>query len=171
MVKQALGQDWLNVRQQALRARALAVWSKNPRIEILGKPDAQALPIFSFRIRDGQGGLVHHQFFTRLLSDVHGVQARGGCACAGSYAHRLLGLDEAASDATLAAIARGEETDKPGWVRLNLSALMTDDKADAVIAAVDSLAGVAPEYAACYHADTATARFTPLDDAKEKLAS
>lgn len=171
MVKQALGQDWLNARQQALRARALAVWSKNPRIEILGKPDAQALPIFSFRIRDGQGGLVHHQFFTRLLSDVHGVQARGGCACAGSYAHRLLGLDEAASDATLAAIARGEETDKPGWVRLNLSALMTDDKADAVIAAVDSLAGVAPEYAACYHADTATARFTPLDDAKEKLAS
>lgn len=171
MVKDALGQEWLDARQAELRARALARWSQNPRIEILGQPDATALPIFSFRVRDGKGGYVHHQFFTRLLSDLHGVQARGGCACAGPYAHRLLGLDQARSKAMQEAIERGEELEKPGWVRLNLSALLSDDKADAIISAVDKLALDAPDYAGQYRADPRTARFTPENSVKETLAS
>jgi selenocysteine lyase/cysteine desulfurase len=171
MVKEALGQEWLDQRQAELRARALKVWSKNPRIELLGLKGADALPIFSFRIRDEAGNLVHHQFFTRLLSDVYGVQARGGCACAGPYAHRLLGLDRAKSDEMFAAIARGEELEKPGWVRLNLSALLSDEKADAIIAAVDKLALDAPSYQVHYNADSQTARFTPIISAEEMLAS
>ncbi|SMC47116.1 aminotransferase class V-fold PLP-dependent enzyme [Primorskyibacter flagellatus] len=171
MVKEALGQDWLDKRQAELRARALARWSQNPRLEILGQPDATALPIFSFRVRDGAGGYVHHQLFTRLLSDLYGVQARGGCACAGPYAHRLLGLDQARSDTMQAAIARGEELEKPGWVRLNLSALLSDDKVDAIISAVDKLALDAPDYADQYRADPRTARFTPDSSVKETLAS
>ncbi|ETX27730.1 aminotransferase class V-fold PLP-dependent enzyme [Roseivivax isoporae] len=171
MVKDALGHDWLAARQAVLRERARAVWSRNDRIELLGNRAAEALPIFSFRVRDGRGGLIHHQFFTRLLSDVHGIQARGGCACAGSYAHRLLGLDRAASDATFAALARGEETEKPGWVRLNLSALMTDDKADLIVQAVDNLAREAAQYTADYRVDPSTARFTPRDALRKSLAS
>lgn len=171
MVKEALGQDWLDRRQAELRARALKVWQANDRIELLGKPDAPALPIFSFRIRQDTGGLVHHQFFTRLLSDVTGVQARGGCACAGPYGHRLLGLGKAESDATIAALERGEETAKPGWVRLNLSALMTDEKAETVIAAVDNLARIAPNYARQYRVDTETARFSVQDQPENTLAS
>ncbi|MBU2961538.1 aminotransferase class V-fold PLP-dependent enzyme [Citreicella sp. C3M06] len=169
MVKQALGQDWLDTRQAALRAKAEAVWTGNPHLELLGQPGAQALPIFSFRVRDGQGGLVHHQFFTRLLSDVYGIQARGGCACAGSYAHRLLGLGKAESEETFARLERGEETAKPGWVRLNLSALMSDAKVEIIIAAVDKLAREANSYEASYTADRATARFAPVP--AESLAS
>ena len=171
LVKEALGAEWLATRQKALRVRAEAVWRRNPNLELLGHPGPDALPIFSFRVRDGQGGLVHHQFFTRLLSDLHGVQARGGCACAGPYAHRLLGLDEAHSESAFAAIAAGEETAKPGWVRLNLSALMSDDKADFVIAAVDSLAREATDYRPLYLADRATARFAPKSPSQESLAS
>lgn len=170
LAKDAIGQQRLDARLAELRARALAVWSRNPAIEVLGNPQAPALPIFSFRIRDGHGGYVHHQFFTRLLSDLHGIQSRGGCACAGSYAHRLLGLDRAASDATFAALARGEETDKPGWVRLNLSALMTDAKADFVISQVDALAHHAAEYLSDYYVDMTTARFTPRANVPEMIA-
>ena len=65
------------------------------------KLTAQRLPIFSFRVRNGRGGFVHQQLATRMLSDLHGVQARGGCACAGPYVHRLLGLDRAVVDAAL----------------------------------------------------------------------
>ena len=122
-------------------------------------------------MRDGADGFVHHQFFTRLLSDVHGVQARGGCACAGPYAHRLLGLGRARSDATLAAIARGDEAAKPGWVRLNLSALMSDAKADRVIEAVDMLARTASDYAEDYRMDPRTARFVARGQEKEHMAS
>ncbi|MCL3883353.1 aminotransferase class V-fold PLP-dependent enzyme [Marivita sp. GX14005] len=171
LVKEALGQDWLTVRQAQLRERALKVWRANDRIVLLGQPEAEALPIFSFQVRDGQGGLVHHQFFTRLLSDLAGVQARGGCACAGPYGHRLLGLDRAASDATIAALERGEETAKPGWVRLNFSALMSDAKADAIIESVDRLARTAPDHADCYQVDKHTARFSALDRLNEPLAS
>ncbi|WP_435310811.1 aminotransferase class V-fold PLP-dependent enzyme [Primorskyibacter sedentarius] len=171
MVKDALGQAWMDARQEDLRARALKVWSENPRIELLGQQGAKALPIFSFRVRDGAGGYVHHQFFTRLLSDVYGVQARGGCACAGPYAHRLLGLDEARSASMRRAIENGEELEKPGWVRLNLSALLTDEKADAIISAVDKLALAASDYVHHYRADPATARFTPIAPVEEDLAS
>ena len=171
LVKEALGQDWLDTRQAALRRRAWHVWQANDRIELLGVPDDSALPIFSFRVRDGRGGLLHHQFFTRLLSDLAGVQARGGCACAGPYGHRLLGYGKAESDAAIAALERGEETAKPGWVRLNLSALMSDEKADFIIQAVDNLARVAPDYIDKYSVDTSTARFEAHDLAADTLAS
>jgi selenocysteine lyase/cysteine desulfurase len=170
LVKEAMGQSWLDARHAALRARALSAWSRNPRLELLGNLAASALPIFSFRVRDGWGGLVHHQLFTRLLSDVHGVQARGGCACAGPYAHRLLGLDLAQSQSALAAIENGDEAARPGWVRLNLSALMTDEKVQTIIHAVDDLARVAPDYRNRYRADPKTARFAPLAPFEEVLS-
>lgn len=162
MVKDALGCEWLGPRQDVLARRARAAWADHPRIDLLGTaPVTARLPILSFRVRDAAEGFVHHQLFTRMLSDRYGIQARGGCACAGSYAHRLLGLDGAASDALHAAIAAGDELAKPGWVRLNLSALMQDDKVQFILDSVAELAWQADTVAADYTADPATARFTP----------
>ncbi|WP_048648224.1 aminotransferase class V-fold PLP-dependent enzyme [Nitratireductor soli] len=159
LVKEALGQDFIDRRNDALRDRALAVWSRNPRLELLGNPRAPRLPIFSFRIRGEDGAAMHHQLFTRMLSDLHGIQARGGCACAGPYAHLLLGIDEPHSAALLENIRAGREMEKPGWVRLNLSYLMTDEKADMIIGTVDRLAQDATQHASAYDFDPATARF------------
>lgn len=75
-----------------------------------------------------------------MLSARYGVQARGGCACAGPYAHRLLNINGEESELIRADILAGDERLKPGWTRLNLSVLMDDDKADYVIDAVDALA-------------------------------
>lgn len=162
LVKAAIGQARMDARHAALRARALAVWQNNPNIVLMGNTEAEALPIFAFRVRDpARGGYLHHQLFTRLLSDVYGIQARGGCACAGPYAHRLLGIAAAESAAIRAAILRGEEMEKPGWTRLNLSVLMDDAKADRVIAAVDSLARNPYPMADAYCCEAATARFRP----------
>ncbi|EKF17646.1 class V aminotransferase [Nitratireductor pacificus pht-3B] len=159
LVKEALGQDFIDRRNAALRDRALAVWSRNPNLQLLGNPRAPRLPIFSFRVRSADGTAVHHQLFTRMLSDLHGIQARGGCACAGPYAHRLLDIDEPHSAALLESIRAGREMEKPGWVRLNLSYLMTDDKADMIIETVDALARDAAQHAGSYDFDPATARF------------
>ncbi|MDN5785678.1 aminotransferase class V-fold PLP-dependent enzyme [Pseudorhodobacter sp.] len=162
LVKAAIGRARMNARHAELRARALAAWRANPNIVLMGNQNAEALPIFSFRVRDtAKGGFLHHQLFTRLLSDAYGIQARGGCACAGPYAHRLLGIGEVQSEAIRAAILRGEEMEKPGWTRLNLSALMDDAKADRVIAAVDALARNPYPMADAYCCDTTTARFQP----------
>jgi selenocysteine lyase/cysteine desulfurase len=164
LVKEAIGQYFMDARHEALRERALRIWRKNPNIEILGNDRAErCLPIFSMRIRDSvRGGHLHQQLFTRLLSDCHGVQARGGCACAGPYAHRLLGIELRESDAMRAAIMSGQELEKPGWTRLNFSALMSDEKADIVIGAVDALALNPYPMADAYQCDASTARFRPI---------
>ena len=161
LVKEAIGQAFMDTRHEWLRQRALRVWSANPNIEILGNPNAtHRLPIFSFRVRDPRsGGMIHQQLFTRLLSDCHGIQARGGCACAGPYAHRLLGIDETHSNAIRSAILSGEEMQKPGWTRLNLSALADDAKADFIIGSVDALAENPYPMLSTYTCNEATARF------------
>ena len=110
-------------------------------------------------MRDTSGQPVHQQLFTRMLSDIYGIQARGGCACAGPYAHRLLGIDKAASEALHAALSAGEEMKKPGWVRLNFSNMMTEDTVQFIIDSVNDLSRRTQEYAPFYSADPATARF------------
>ncbi|BBU55322.1 hypothetical protein KU6B_15870 [Mameliella alba] len=75
------------------------------------------------------------------------------------------------SDATIEALERGEETAKPGWVRLNLSALMSDTKVNSIIEAVDNLARTAPDYVKDYRVDTGTARFNAVTASKDPLAS
>ncbi|MCX5517373.1 aminotransferase class V-fold PLP-dependent enzyme [Kaistia defluvii] len=164
LVKDAVGQAFIDRRHAELNDRALAVWSQNPRLKLLGVDRGERLPIFSMRVLNGEGGFVHHQLFTRMLSDCFGIQARGGCACAGPYAHRLLGIDEDASNAIRASIGAGQEIEKPGWVRLNLSFLMDDAKADFLIRSLDQLARD-PSAASAYQVDVATAKFRPADKA------
>jgi selenocysteine lyase/cysteine desulfurase len=118
------------------------------------------MPIFSFKVTDAGGFAVHQQLVTRMLSDLHGVQARGGCACAGPYAHRLLGIDHSASEAFRAAILSGQELEKPGWTRLGFSVLMSDLKADRIIRAVDAIANLSCSERPPYKVDESTARFS-----------
>ncbi|MDX5360690.1 MAG: aminotransferase class V-fold PLP-dependent enzyme, partial [Alphaproteobacteria bacterium] len=166
LVKEAIGTEAIGARDAALRARAYAAWREVPGLDLLGPGEsAEALPIFAFRVRGADGAPVHHQLVTRMLSDVHGIQARGGCACAGPYAHRLLGIDREASDALFERLSAGHELEKPGWVRLNLSYLHTDAQVDRILAGVADIARTASQWAARYDADPATARFHALTPA------
>lgn len=140
LVKETLGDDWIAARNAALRARGLAALQGRPGLQVLGNPEAPALPIFALRITAPDGRPVPHQTFTRMLSDLRGIQARGGCACAGPYGHRLLAIDSPASDQMVAEIRAGHEVEKPGWVRMNLSYLLSDAKADAILDGFVSLA-------------------------------
>jgi len=160
IVKDAIGQDYSDTRLEALRQRAQAAWSDLNGLTLLGNPKARRLPIFSFTVTDPSGQPIHQQLVTRMLSDHHGVQARGGCACAGPYAHRLLGIDKAHSERLRADILAGHEVEKPGWTRLGFSVLMTDAKADRIIAAVCDVVRSSCADRAAYRLDAATARFS-----------
>ena len=50
------------------------------------------------------------------------------------------------SASILDALRAGAEVDKPGWVWLNLSPLLSDAKAERIIGAVDELARTAETY-------------------------
>ena len=140
LVKSALGEARIARRNRALLAAGEAAWRGHPRIEILSPPRAGRLPVFSLRIRDGRGGYLPHGEATRLLSDAHGIQARGGCACAGPYVHRLLGIDAVRSETLRRAILAGDDAAKPGFVRLNLGLLLGAEKLRHILDGVIDLA-------------------------------
>ncbi|HHS82622.1 MAG TPA: aminotransferase class V-fold PLP-dependent enzyme, partial [Devosia sp.] len=159
LVKEAIGQEWITRRERELVVRAQEVWGKNPAIRLFGR-NVSRLPIFSFAVRDGKGGYIHHQLFTRMLSDLTGIQARGGCVCAGPYGHRLLDVTRQQSEAIRDAIRHGHEIEKPGWVRLNLGYLMDDATVSTIIEKVNWLATNASEYAGLYRGHDNDASFT-----------
>ena len=161
LVKEAVGEAEIAAKEAQFAKMARAGWADNPQLTLLGHAQAHRLPIFSFTVRGSSGAPVHQQLFTRMLSDHYGIQARGGCACAGPYAHRLLGIEQAESEALFAALQSGQELQKPGWVRLNFSYLMTADTVQYIIDSVNELTLRAEDLAQSYLADPKTARFQP----------
>jgi selenocysteine lyase/cysteine desulfurase len=138
-LKEAVGTELIQAREERFWRRALDRWGHHPRIEVLGNPEANRLSIVSFRIRHGSQYL-HHNFVVAVLNDLFGIQARGGCSCAGPYGHRLLAIDPDRSTAFEDEIGRGCDGIKPGWARVNFNYFITDEVCDYLIDAVDELA-------------------------------
>jgi selenocysteine lyase/cysteine desulfurase len=149
-LKEAIGTDLIQAREEFFWRRALESWGSDPRIGILGRTDAARLSIVSFVVRYGEGYL-HHNFVVAVLNDLFGIQARGGCSCAGPYGHRLLGIDLDHSHAFQREIHRGCEGVKPGWARLNLNYFISPATCDYLVEAVHLVADqgwkLLPDYA------------------------
>lgn len=134
-LKEAVGHELISRQERGFIQRAIRDWSAHPNLEILGNPDAWRLSIVSFVVRH-EGRFLHHNFVVALLNDLFGVQARGGCSCAGPYGHRLLGIDLETSHAFGREIMRGCEGIKPGWVRVNFNYFLRDETVDYLLKAV-----------------------------------
>ena len=138
-LKQAVGTDLIAAREQQLWRDVLHRWENSPGIEVLGSRTAARLAVISFRIRHGARYL-HHNFVVALLNDLFGIQARGGCSCAGPYGHRLLAIGPARSHAFRAEIGQGCDGGKPGWSRVNLNYFISGAMAGYIAAAVELIA-------------------------------
>jgi selenocysteine lyase/cysteine desulfurase len=138
-LKQAIGTDVIQEREEDLWGHVLAGWAGNPNIEILGNRRARRLSVVSFQVRRGPLFL-HHNYVVALLNDVFGIQARGGCSCAGPYGHRLLAIDDERSHAFQHEIGQGCDGIKPGWTRMNFNYFISDTVRDYLIDAVDLIA-------------------------------
>jgi selenocysteine lyase/cysteine desulfurase len=138
-LKQAVGTDLIAACEQWLWQHVLHRWADSPGIEVLGSHQAARLSIISFRIRHGTQYL-HHNFVVALLNDLFGIQARGGCSCAGPYGHRLLAIAPARSHALREEIGHGCDGIKPGWTRVNLNYFISGATADYIAAAVELIA-------------------------------
>jgi selenocysteine lyase/cysteine desulfurase len=138
-LKDAVGVERIRAREESFIHRAIAHWEGHPAIEILGSHALPRLSIVSFVVRH-DGRYLHHNFVVAVLNDLFGIQARGGCSCAGPYGHRLLGIDLARSHAFEREISRGCEGIKPGWVRVNFNYFLDEAVFDYVLEAVDLVA-------------------------------
>jgi selenocysteine lyase/cysteine desulfurase len=138
-LKEAVGVEAIREREEDFIHRAIERWRANPALEILGNPALPRLSIVSFVVRH-RGRYLHHNYVVALLNDLFGIQARGGCSCAGPYGHRLLGIDLERSHEFEREISRGCEGIKPGWIRVNLNYFISEAVFDFVVEAVDLVA-------------------------------
>jgi hypothetical protein len=138
-LKGAVGADAIREREAELVQRAITSWSANPNLTILGNKNAWRLSIVSFVVRHRKAYL-HHNFVVTLLNDLFGIQARGGCSCAGPYGHRLLGIDLDTSKEFEREIVRGCEGIKPGWVRVNFNYFLSETEFQFLLDAIHVVA-------------------------------
>ena len=106
--------------------------------------------MFSFVL---DGGRLHHKLAVRLLNDLHGIQARSGCMCAGTYGHHLLGIGKEASRSIRSALDHGGIWSKPGWTRISVSPLTDPDDLNLALDAIDSISTGYHDYEALYERD------------------
>lgn len=169
-LKEAVGVDEIRRLEHDFIQRAIRSWAENPHIEILGNPKADRLSIVSFVIRHGAKTL-HHNFVVALLNDLFGIQARGGCSCAGPYGHRLLGIDQATSARFEQVIATGCEVIKPGWVRVSFNYFIAEEEFTYILEAVHLLADQGWRLLPMYTYETGTALWRHRDGLPRPPAS
>uniref|UniRef100_J3L3Q6 Aminotransferase class V domain-containing protein n=1 Tax=Oryza brachyantha TaxID=4533 RepID=J3L3Q6_ORYBR len=157
-VKEWVGEACIEAREDQLLALALSRMqaSANPNLRLLlggDRPSSgRCLPVLSFVVHPpsdcteqerGAGAVrpqLHCRFVTKLLNDLFGVQARGGCSCAGPYGHRLLGITPARAKAIKSAVEMGYHGVRPGWTRVSLAYYTSTQEAEFVLDAIDFVA-------------------------------
>ena len=114
-LKEKMGIENILKREEILLNKLFEKLETNKRIIILEGNRKDRLPIISFYVKE-----IHYNLIVKLLNDVHGVQVRGGCSCAGTYGHYLLNIGKLYSKNITDELDRGNLLVKPGWVRISL---------------------------------------------------
>ncbi|KAE9602777.1 hypothetical protein Lal_00049855 [Lupinus albus] len=82
---------------------------------------------------------LHGPFIAALLNDLFGIQARGGCACAGPYGHILLHINKSQSLSIRSAVQEGYVGVKPGWTRVSFPYYMSEEDFEYILSAIEFL--------------------------------
>lgn len=151
-LKTRIGTEAITAREHRHMRHLEEKWRAIPEIEILGPADAPRVGIYSFNIRVGTR-LLHHNFVVALLNDLFGIQARGGCSCAGPYGHELLKIDAARANAHERAVEKGLSAFRPGWARLGVNYVFPDEVTGYIADAVAFIARRGADLLALYDLD------------------
>jgi tRNA 2-thiocytidine biosynthesis protein TtcA len=162
----AVGWNSIIAREEAMAAIARKTWAAHPQIRILGEsavsPGTCRLPIVSVAIDSHGNGLLHWNFVAAILNDIFGVQARGGCLCAGPYAQELLGLKSPESEALQLRLAsEADELLRPGVIRLSFAYSTSHAAFRCIIRALLWVASHGTELLGYYSPDERTGEWRP----------
>jgi len=162
-LKEQMGTEWIEKREKEIVPAAMHGLKEIPGIHVLADHVEDRLGAVSFHHEE-----IHYNLIVKLLSDRYGIQVRGGCACAGTYGHVLLGISKEESHRITRKIDTGDLSEKPGFVRLSLHPTMTDEEVDYFLKAVAEIVKNAGEWEKDYTYDKHTNEFTHKDDRGEK---
>jgi selenocysteine lyase/cysteine desulfurase len=155
-LKEKMGVANMAARERSLVATAFARLSRILKLHILAPDVQERIGVISFYVDS-----VHYNFIVRVLSDHFGVQVRGGCSCAGTYGHYLLHVTNEQSRTITEKIDTGDLSLKPGWVRLSLHPVMTNDELDFILEAIEEIARHPGRWEPLYAYDLHTNEFRP----------
>ncbi|KAF6216838.1 hypothetical protein GE061_001188 [Apolygus lucorum] len=157
-LKQSVGVPVIMDNEDKIVKIVLSFMRKIPEITLLGSTclNVKRLAVFSIMVRHPRGSYLHHNFVCAILNDVFGIQARGGCACAGPYAQDLMGIskelashfDEVLMEDKLDCDHQLQNEDphssnemlRPGFTRLTFPFFMSESEVAYVLEAVKMVA-------------------------------
>lgn len=145
-LKEQMGVEAIQLREHELVARIFERLKPIHNLHILAGDRQDRLPVISFYIDE-----MHYNLGVKLLNDRFGIQMRGGCSCAGTYGHYLLGVEKDFSHRITNKINQGDFTEKPGWIRMSVHPTTTNAELEYILDALIALAANHQEWAKDYH--------------------
>lgn len=134
-LKDMVGADVIEQVETEYIRTAMKKLGEHKDVFILGNCQSVRLGFLSFHIRH-KTTYLHHNFVVALLNDLFGIQARGGCSCAGPYGHDLLNIEDAVSEQYRDELVGGNIGTKPGWVRLNFNYFIPKSEFEYILTAI-----------------------------------
>jgi selenocysteine lyase/cysteine desulfurase len=145
-LKEKMGVQNIKQREDEINALVFQTLEGLPGVKILAPNHKERLSIFSFYFEK-----YHFNLVVKLLNDRFGIQARGGCSCAGTYGHFLLNVDQDTSKRIKDQILQGCNTEKPGWVRLSFHPTITSEELKFICDSLKDLSIHIEEWSKDYH--------------------
>lgn len=162
-LKNSMNSEKMLARENELLKIAFKELDSIPNLRILADNVRDRLGIISFYIEG-----IHFNLIVKLLNDRFGVQVRGGCACAGTYGHYLLDVSYDDSKGITDLINHGDLSRKPGWVRLSLHPVMTDEELLTVTRGIREVQKNHKEWAKDYVYNNKINEFRHKDEPEDK---
>lgn len=134
-LKEKMGVENLKRREEEIVDILFNELPKIDKLNILAAQTRDRLAVVSFYI-DG----LHYNLGVKLLNDRFGIQTRGGCSCAGTYGHYLLHIPQEVSHKITEKIDHGDLSEKPGWIRMSIHPIMTNDEVHYIIRSLKEVA-------------------------------
>ena len=154
-LKEEMGVENILRREEEILEIIFDRFSGMAAVEILEGNIRKRLGVVSFIVKGA-----HYNLVVKILNDRFGIQARGGCSCAGTYGHMLLQVDKARSYEILNLIRSGNLLCKPGWIRLSIHPTMTNAEIDFIMDAIEMTASCFQEWMKDYIYDPGSNKYS-----------
>ena len=134
-LKEEMGVENIQKREEELLDIIWHSLNEIPNLHVLAGQHTKRLGVISFNIEG-----LYYNLGVRILNDRFGIQTRGGCACAGTYGHDLLQLDQETSRGIYQMVLENDFSQKPGWIRMSIHPTHTNEEIHYLMDSIKQLA-------------------------------
>lgn len=154
-LKEDMGVDNILKREEELIDIVFEHFDKmGETVHVLADQHRDRLGVFSFYVEG-----LHYNLLVKMLNDRFGIQSRGGCACAGTYGHILLNVNQDFSSKIVCEILAGNNSEKPGWVRMSIHPTMTNAEVTYIMESINAIVENSNEWKKDYNYDSISNEF------------